>query len=128
MNAIVLIDQFLDAVWVEQGLSENTLSAYSSDLRIFAKWLADKSMLDVDTGDLSKFLASRYQAGIGNRSSARILSSLRRFYGYYIRENSITIDPTALIESPHIGHPLPVSLSEEDVEDKYDGGDKGDKQ
>jgi integrase/recombinase XerD len=116
MSAIVLIDQFLDAVWVEQGLSENTLSAYSSDLRIFAKWLADKSMLEVDTGDLSKFLASRYQAGIGNRSSARILSSLRRFYGYYIRENRITIDPTALIESPHIGRPLPISLSEHDVE------------
>ena len=116
MNAIALIDQFLDAVWVEQGLSENTLSAYSSDLRIFAKWLADKPLLEVDTGDLSKFLASRYQAGIGNRSSARILSSLRRFYGYYIRENRITIDPTALIESPHIGRPLPVSLSEQDVE------------
>jgi len=116
MSAIVLIDQFLDAVWVEQGLSENTLSAYSSDLRIFAKWLADKSMLEVETGDLSRFLASRYKAGIGNRSSARILSSLRRFYGYYIRENRITIDPTALIESPHIGRPLPVSLSEQDVE------------
>ena len=88
MTAIALIDQFLDAVWVEQGLSENTLSAYSSDLRIFAKWLADKPMLEVDTGDLSKFLASRYKAGIGNRSTARILSSLRRFYGYYIRENA----------------------------------------
>ncbi len=116
MNATVLIDQFLDAVWVEQGLSENTLSAYGSDLRIFAKWLAGKPMLEVDSGQLSDFLASRYKEGIGNRSSARILSSLRRFYGYYIRENSIKIDPTALIESPHIGQPLPGSLSERDVE------------
>ena len=116
MSAIVLIDQFLDAVWVEQGLSENTLSAYSSDLRIFAKWLADKSMLEVDTGDLSRFLASRYQAGIGNRSSARILSSLRRFYGYYLRENRLKRDPTALIASPQLGRPLPISLSEQDVE------------
>jgi integrase/recombinase XerD len=111
-----LIDQFLDAVWVEQGLSKNTLSAYSSDLRIFAKWLSDKSMLEVDKGDLSRFLATRYAAGIGNRSTARILSSLRRFYGYYIRENSLIIDPTLLIESPHIGRPLPISLSELDVE------------
>jgi integrase/recombinase XerD len=111
-----LIDQFLDAVWVEQGLSENTLSAYGSDLRIFAQWLKSKPMLEVNTGDLSKFLASRYQDGIGNRSSARILSSLRRFYGYYIRENNITVDPTALIESPHIGRPLPHSLTEDDVE------------
>jgi len=116
MTSTELIEQFLDAVWVEQGLSENTLSAYSSDLRIFAKWLKDKSLLEVDTGDLSGFLASRYKEGIGNRSSARILSSLRRFYGYFIRENKITIDPTALIESPHIGRSLPVSLSEHDVE------------
>ena len=116
MSSTDLIDQFLDAVWVEQGLSKNTLSAYSSDLRIFAKWLSDKSMLDVDKGDLSRFLAARYAAGIGNRSTARILSSLRRFYGYYIRENSLIIDPTLLIESPHIGRPLPVSLSELDVE------------
>ena len=116
MSSTDLIDQFLDAVWVEQGLSKNTLSAYSSDLRIFAKWLSDKSMLDVDKGDLSRFLATRYAAGIGNRSTARILSSLRRFYGYYIRENSLIIDPTLLIESPHIGRPLPVTLSELDVE------------
>jgi integrase/recombinase XerD len=116
MSSTDLIDQFLDAVWVEQGLSKNTLSAYSSDLRIFAKWLSDKSMLDVDKGDLSRFLTTRYEAGIGNRSTARILSSLRRFYGYYIRENSLIIDPTLLIESPHIGRHLPVSLSELDVE------------
>ena len=116
MTSTDLIDQFLDAVWVEQGLSKNTLSAYSSDLRIFAKWLSDKSMLEVDKGDLSRFLAARYAAGIGNRSTARILSSLRRFYGYYIRENSLIIDPTLLIESPHIGRPLPISLSELDVE------------
>jgi len=116
MTASVLIEQFIDAVWVEQGLSKNTLSAYSSDLRIFAKWLNDKSMLDVTTRDLSAFLASRYKEGIGNRSSARILSSLRRFYGYYIRENQITIDPTGLIEPPHIGRTLPVPLSEQDVE------------
>ncbi|WP_340121027.1 site-specific tyrosine recombinase XerD [Methylobacter svalbardensis] len=116
MNSTVLIDQFLDAAWVEQGLSENTLSAYGSDLRIFAKWLAGKPMLEVDGGELSSFLASRYKDGIGNRSTARILSSLRRFYGYYIRENSIKVDPTALIESPHIGQLLPTSLSEKDVE------------
>lgn len=116
MKSADLIDQFLDAVWVEQGLSENTLSAYGSDLRIFAKWLKDRPMLEVDNGQLSDFLASRYKEGIGNRSSARILSSLRRFYGYYIRENRISVDPTALIASPHIGRLLPLSLSEQDVE------------
>lgn len=116
MNASVLIDQFLDAVWAEQGLSDNTLSAYGSDLRIFAKWLKEKPMLEVDGGQLSEFLSCRYKEGIGSRSTARILSSLRRFYGYYIRENRIQVDPTALIESPHLGKPLPGSLSEQDVE------------
>ncbi len=116
MSASRLIEQFLDAVWVEQGLSENTLSAYSSDLRIYALWLGQKDMLAVDTADISAFLANRYQEGLGSRTAARILSSLRRFYGYYIRENKITKDPTALIEAPHIGRLLPVPLSEHDVE------------
>ena len=116
MKATELIDQFLDAVWAEEGLSDNTLSAYRSDLRIFARWLKGKPMLEVTSSDLSQFLASRYKEGIGSRSAARILSSLRRFYGYHIRENGISIDPTALIESPHIGQPLPMSLSEHDVE------------
>lgn len=111
-----LIDQFLDAVWAEQGLSENTLSAYGSDLKIFANWLKSKSLLETNNADVSKFLAHRFQDGISNRSAARILSTLRRFYGYHIRENNITTDPTALIESPHIGRPLPHSLSEADVE------------
>lgn len=111
-----LIDQFLDAVWVEEGLSDNTLSAYRSDLIIFNNWLAGKSLLEVDNGLLSEFLGSRFSAGISSRTSARILSSLRRFYGYYLRENSITVDPTSLIASPHIGKPLPTSLSEHDVE------------
>jgi len=116
MNSAALIDEFIDALWVEHGLSQNTLSAYGSDLRIFATWLKEKSLLDVDSGQLSNFLASRYREGIGSRSSARILSSLRRFYGYCLRENRISIDPTALIEAPHIGRPLPSSLSEQDVE------------
>lgn len=111
-----LIDQFLDAAWVEQGLSENTLSAYRSDLKIFALWLSNKSLLEVDSGDLSNFLGSRYKEGVSSRTAARILSSLRRFYGYYIRENRINIDPTALCDSPHLGRALPLSLSEHDVE------------
>jgi integrase/recombinase XerD len=116
MNTNDLIDQFLDAVWVEQGLSENTLSAYRSDLQIFSLWLKDKNLLAVESGDIAGFLASRYKQGITSRSSARILSSLRRFYGYHIRENAISTDPTALIDAPHIGKPLPTSLSEQDVE------------
>ena len=111
-----LIDQFLDAVWMEQGLSQNTLSAYGSDLRIFAQWLNTRSLPEADYATLVEFLGSRGKAGISSRSSARLLSCLRSFFGYLIRENIIKIDPTALIESPKLGKPLPISLSEQDVE------------
>jgi integrase/recombinase XerD len=111
-----LIDLFLDAVWVEQGLSANTLSAYGSDLQIFFKGLAGKSLLEVTASDISAFLAKRFQEGISNRSSARIVSSLRRFYGYLLREGLIQADPMLLIELPHVGQLLPVSLTEQDVE------------
>lgn len=116
MKAADVIDQYLDAAWAEQGLSENTLVAYGSDLRIFADWLKGRPMLEADGEQLSRFLAFRYRQGIGSRSTARILSTLRGFYGYYLRENRISADPTALIESPYIGRPLPKPLSKKDVE------------
>jgi integrase/recombinase XerD len=110
------IELFLDSLWVEQGLSQNTLSAYGSDLHIFQKHLADKSLIEVNEADITGFLAKRIKDGISSRSSARIISSLRRFYAYLLRENQITNDPTQLIELPHIGRLLPTSLSEYDVE------------
>lgn len=110
------IDLFLDSLWVEAGLSDNTLAAYGSDLKIFAKWLNKKTVVDVDESDIALFLASRYEQGVSSRSSARILSSLRRFYGYLHRENTIEIDPSILIEAPRIVKGLPKSLSEIDVE------------
>ncbi|WP_431065552.1 site-specific tyrosine recombinase XerD [Methylotuvimicrobium sp.] len=116
MNPSDLIDQFLDALWAEQGVSNNTLSAYGSDLTIFAQWLKSISLLDVGGDDISRFLAFRYNQGIGSRSSARLLSTLRRFYAYQFRENRISVDPTALIDMPYIGRKLPSSLSENDVE------------
>lgn len=118
MNATDVIDRFLDALWAEQGVSENTLAAYGSDLKIFARWLQGDgdSLIQAATEDISLFLADRYRQGIGNRSAARILSTLRHFYGYQLRENRIANDPTALIELPYIGRKLPVSLSESDVE------------
>lgn len=110
-----LIDQFLDTVWVEQGLSKNTLSAYRSDLVIFAAWLK-KDLLAVDSSNVAEFLANRYQLGMTSRTTARILSSLRRFYGYFLRENVITVDPTSLISAPKTTRSLPDSLTETDVE------------
>ena len=111
-----LIELFLDSIWSESGLTENTLAAYGSDLNIFAKWLKNKNLQDIVEADVALFLESRYKAGVSSRSSARILSSLRRFYGFLQRETLIENDPTALIEAPRIGRTLPDTLSETDVD------------
>lgn len=109
------IDSFLNVLWGESGLSKNTLAAYNSDLKIFSKWLKKKSFLDVAESDISQFSDDRYNQGIGGRSAARSLSSLRRFYGYLHRESLINIDPTVLIKVPYVGQTLPQSLSEKEV-------------
>ena len=115
MSSKQLIDAFVDALWVENGLSKNTLSAYASDLRIFNKSLS-KPMEQVSNNDIRLFLSQRYEQGISARSSARILSSLRRFYTYLLREKLAVTDPTALIDQPQLGRPLPDTLSEHDIE------------
>ncbi|WP_446810079.1 site-specific tyrosine recombinase XerD [Methylomonas sp. 2BW1-5-20] len=116
MNSAQTIESFLNALWLEFGLSDNTLSAYGSDLKLFAKWLKDKDITSVDETTIKSFLAVRQQQGITSRSSARIVSCLRRFYGYLLREGEISVDPTQLIDAPQLGRTLPDSLSETDVE------------
>lgn len=116
MNSGQTIEHFLNALWLEFGLSDNTLSAYGSDLRLFVKWLKEKDLTAVDEACIKDFLANRQQQGITSRSSARILSCLRRFYGYMLREGKISVDPTQLIDAPQLGRSMPGSLSEADVE------------
>ena len=113
------IERFLDAVWMEGGLSENTLAAYRNDLRGLALWMtvhAGVPLAAASREHLMDYLAHRYQAGSKARSAARLLSSLRRFYRHLVRENRIEIDPSARIEAPKLGRPLPKSLSETQVE------------
>ena len=103
---------------MEFGLSENTLSAYRLDLEGWSRWLQNhnKDLLRVDRDDVKAYLGSLFEAGISARSIARLLSSLRRFYRYQLREGHLKKDPTALIDSPKLGRLLPDSLSESDVE------------
>ena len=113
------IERFLDAVWMESGLSEHTLAAYRNDLRGFALWLAagvDVRLLAATREHLSGYLAYRHGTGTKARSAARLLSSLRRFYRYLVRENQLQDDPSARIDAPKLGRPLPKSLSETQVE------------
>jgi len=112
------IDAFLDALWAERGLSQNTLAAYGRDLKGLSQWLEQENLelLSVTEVNLQKYLVNRIKSGVKTRSIARIISTLRRFYRYQLRENKVQTDPTALIELPKLDKPLPSSLSEEQVE------------
>ena len=112
------VDRFLDAVWMEQGLSPNTLSAYRADLMGLERWLQDHGAATetATRSDLLSFMSHRVEGGARPRSSARQLSSFRRFYRYLLRENVIKEDPTAQIAMPKIGRSLPKSLTESEVD------------
>jgi integrase/recombinase XerD len=112
------IDTFLDAVWMERGLSPNTLAAYRADLTALERWLEEReqTLMAAQRGDLLAFMASRVQAGARPRSTARQLSSFRRFYRYLVRDGQLREDPTAQIAMPKVGRSLPRSLTEEEVE------------
>ncbi|MDH3452862.1 MAG: site-specific integrase, partial [Gammaproteobacteria bacterium] len=113
-----LVDRFLDAIWMERGLSQNTLGAYRADLMTLGRSLSEqeKSIDNADKADLLAFIAGRVEGGAKPRSTARQLSSFRRFFRYIMREGLRESDPTADIEMPRIGRSLPKSLSEDEVE------------
>ncbi len=113
-----LIEQFRDYLWLERGLSDNTISSYTSDLKLFANWLTEhsQSLQKAAPEDVLQYLASRVQSGMSARTTARLLSSLKRFYTLLCREGVIEKDPTALVDAPKTGRSLPVSLSEPQVE------------
>ncbi len=120
MNKLDIIDVFLDNLWMERGLSENTLSAYRQDLQQFEDWLGQRAgphnLLEVSADDICGYLDARHKRQISVRSNARLISTLRNFYRYLYREKRIHADPTLLIDSPRQGRSLPKSLSETDVE------------
>ncbi len=114
-----LLDEFADVLWLEDGLSRNTLESYRRDLRLFSAWLAadrGKSLLQAQRMDLLDYLAYKFQRKAKPRSAARMLSSLKRFYRYLLRENRIQADPTLQVESPKLPRSLPKILTEEDVD------------
>jgi len=123
------VDQFLDTIWMEHGLSQNTLSSYRYDLLQFSNWLIqadskeNKQILDANRDDLLEYLSYRHAKKFHPRSTSRSLSCLRRFYRWLLREELISQDPTLNIDNPKIGKPLPKSLSEEDIEALLDAPD-----
>ena len=112
------IDTFLDALWLEKNLGENTLTAYRQDLLQVAAALAELglTLTTADDGALARILGQRLQAGAALRSVVRLLSSVRRFYGYAEREGWVSRDPSRNLQSPRIGRVLPHVLSETETE------------
>jgi integrase/recombinase XerD len=105
-------------LWLEDGLSKNTLNSYRFDLELFIEWLdksLTKNILDVSQADIQQYLSFKFPTSKA-RSISRLLATLRRLFRYLLRENKINVDPTLEIHSPKIPKSLPKSLSEEDVE------------
>ncbi len=115
-----LIQRFLDAVWLEDGLGDKTRSAYGSDLRKLSQWLALRphapELQQARRNELLDWISAAFVEGHTNATAARRLSGLRRFYRYLLREQLIPEDPTLRIDSPRLPRRLPESLSETDIE------------
>jgi len=114
------LDAFCDALWLEDGLARNTIESYRRDLAQLAGWLAPRhvELIAAREADLHAFFASRHQGATGHRASsdARMLSSLKRFYGYCLRERRVRADPTLKLDPPKRAPRFPKTLSEADVE------------
>lgn len=114
-----LLDLFCDALWLEDGLSRSTLQSYRTDLRQFRDWLGQRggrALPDAQRSDLLEYLAYKFAQQAKPRTTSRLLSSLKRFYGYLLRQGRIEIDPTLRIEAPKLPRSLPKVLTEHDVE------------
>ena len=112
------IDAYLDASWLEKGLSDNSLQSYRRDLRQFALWLQERgySLLQLERIELLAYLNWRVTQRLKPASTSRMLSCLRGFYRYYVREAVLSADPTLDIESPKRGRSLPKTMTEAEVE------------
>ncbi len=118
------LDAFIDHLWLEDGLSKNTLESYRTDLMQFSHWLTTEktTLIDANQMHIQQYLAIKFPQS-KPRSIGRLIASLRRFYRYCLRENLIQTDPTLQIESPKLPRSLPKSLNEQEVEDLLNAPD-----
>ena len=117
------VDNFLDHLWAEFGLSSNTVTAYARDLDSFARFLDRRGLATTQAqeADLLEFLAAAVE--LSARTKARRLSALRRYYQYLVRERLIANDPSLRLSGPRLGRALPKAISEHDVEALLDAPD-----
>lgn len=129
MNDAELLDEFSDALWLEDGLSRNTLDSYRRDLNKFADWLQKQRGCGIAAtthADIQGFLAHLVGGEKAKATStSRAISSLKRFFRYLLRQNRISTDPTLQIDTPKLPRSLPKSLTEADVELLLEAPDVG---
>lgn len=119
MNNTELLDEFGDSLWLEDGLSRNTLESYRRDLNKFAAWLEPQgraSLLETTHADIQGYLAHLFEQKAKATSTGRAISSFKRLFRYLLRQNKIVADPTLQIAPPKLPRSLPKSLTEQDVE------------
>ena len=114
----VLADQYVNYLVFEKGLSEKTIESYSSDLARHLEFLRQKGVkkiADADTPLILKHLIALRNAGLGSKSCARHLITLRGFYRFLVQEKVIEYDPVRLIDLPKSGLKLPDVLNVKEV-------------
>ena len=112
-----LIDAYLDHIKVERGLGAQTIEAYAHDLAKFSSFVADRcaEAHEIGAGDVAAFLVDLSRSGLGARSQARYLSSLRGLFKYLVSERLIGHDPSLIVDAPRLTRKLPTVLSEREV-------------
>ena len=111
------IDAFVDAIWLEEGLSKNTLAAYRRDLLLYGRWLAPRGKaIDASAeSDLNAYFAARHSQTRATSANRR-LTVFKRYFRWALRERFITADPTLKLQSARQPLRVPKTLSEDQVE------------
>ncbi len=127
-NDEVVIERFLDAMWMERGLSENTLISYRNDLSKLRRWIEQEkiSFESASVDDLQRYQQWLFDAGYKQTSRARMVSAIRRLYQYLHREKVREDDPSVMLVSPRLPKRLPKDISEEQVDALLDAPDPND--
>ena len=113
-----ILDAFIDNIWIEKGLSQNTLDSYRSDLEQFSSWLEKNNLSYINTSkkEILSYLSFLFQKGLGSKTVARKLSSLKSFFRYLVFKSIIPNDPSSEVETPKLLKSIPKSISEKEVE------------
>ena len=122
----LVLDAFIDNIWIEKGLSKNTLESYRSDLEQFSNWLKTKDLNFSKTAkkDILSYLSFLFKSGLGSKTVARKLSSFKSFFRYLVFKSIIQIDPSNDIETPKLLKSIPKSISEKEIEKLLDAPDE----